>query len=105
MIESNPAMKVPTDMIGVVIRTTDQLIVGYLHASPKKRLKDQLNHNSERYSAITQARVYDPSRRQFLYEVKFLLLANEHIVTVTPQDALLPEPEPHWFLAPAPAAD
>src|SRR5262245_44448088 len=96
MIDSNPAMRVATDLIAVVIRTVDQLIVGHLHGMGKKRLKDQLNHNSERYTAVTQARVYDASGRQLLYEARFLFLAHEHIVTVTPQEAIAGG-QPPWF--------
>ena len=37
---------VPTETVAVAVRTSDQLLVGFLHARPQKRLKDELNGNS-----------------------------------------------------------
>jgi uncharacterized protein DUF6812 len=79
---------VPTERIEAVIRTGDQLIVGRLHAEPGKRLKDEMNHISTRFIAITDARVYDAAGLELLYEADFLLLANDHIVSVTPRQSV-----------------
>ena len=79
---------IPTERIEAVIRTSDQLIVGRLHAEPGKRLKDEMNHISTRFIAITEARVYDAAGLELLYQADFLLLANDHIVSVTPRESV-----------------
>jgi hypothetical protein len=81
-------LRVPTERIEAVIRTGDQLIVGRLHAEPGKRLKDEMNHISTRFIAITEARVYDAAGLDLLYQADFLLLANDHIVSVTPRQSV-----------------
>jgi hypothetical protein len=81
-------LRVPTDRIEALVRTGDQLIVGRLHAEPGKRLKDEMNHSSTRFIAITDARVYDAAGRELLYKADFLLVANSHIVSVTPRQSV-----------------
>jgi hypothetical protein len=81
-------LRVPTERIEAVIRTGDQLIVGRLHAEPGKRLKDEMNHSSAQFIAITDARVYDAAGLELLYKADFLLLANGHIVSVTPRQSV-----------------
>jgi uncharacterized protein DUF6812 len=93
-------LRVPTERIEAFIRMRDQIVMGRLHAEPGKRLKDEMNHTSTRFIAITDARVYDTSG-QLLYETAFLLLANEHIVSVTPRGSVTAG-QPPWF---EPAAD
>jgi hypothetical protein len=92
-------LRVPTERIEAVIRTGDQLIVGRLHAEPGKRLKDEMNHISTRFIAITEARVYDAAGLELLYEADFLLLANDHIVSVTPRQSVTGGRAP-WTEAP-----
>jgi hypothetical protein len=93
-------LHVPTERIEALVRTADQLIVGRLHAEPGKRLKDEMNHISTRFIAITEARVYDATGKELLYETEFLLIANDHIVTVTPQPSVTAG-RPPWFATPA----
>ena len=95
---------VPTQPTGVAVRTTDQLVIGLMHARPQKRLKDELNGNSDRYVAITAARVYDAAGSTLLYESAVVLLASDHIVSVTPLAAVR-HGEAGWaqILANAPA--
>jgi hypothetical protein len=81
-------LRVPTERIEALVRTTDQLIVGRLHAQPGKRLKDEMNTDSGRFIAITDARVYDAGGQQLLYETDFLLVANAHLVSVTPRQSV-----------------
>jgi hypothetical protein len=81
-------LRVPTERIEALIRTVDQLIVGRLHAQPGKRLKDEMNHESNRFIAVTDARVYDTSGQHLLYASSFLLLANDHIVSVAPRPSV-----------------
>ena len=79
---------VPTQTTAVAVRTLDQLIIGLLHARPQKRLKDELNGNSDRFVAVTAARVYDAAGTRMLYESAVVLLAGDHIVSVTPLAAV-----------------
>ena len=92
-------LRVPTERIEALIRTGDQLIVGRLHAEPGKRIKDEMNHNSTRFIAITDARVYDAAGLELLYKTDFLLLANDHIVSVTPRQSVTSGRAP-WTEAP-----
>ena len=94
MDDTNPGaprpLFVPTETAGVAVRTADQLIVGLLHAHPHKRLKDELNGTSDRYLALTEARVYDSGGNRLLYEASVVLMASTHIVSVTPLSAVRP---------------
>ena len=99
MDEAPRPLRVPTDRIEAIVQTGDQLIVGRLHAEPGKRLKDEMNHSSTRFIAITDARVYDASGRQLLYKTDFVLVANSHIVSVTPRQSVTSGQAP-WSEAP-----
>ena len=94
---------VPTETVAVAIRTADQLLVGFMHARPQKRLKDELNGNSDHFVAVTGARVYDGAGTRLLYESSVVLLDSASIVTVTPISAVSPR-EAAWaklLVAPA----
>ena len=79
---------VPTATTAVAIRTPDQLLVGFMHARPQKRLKDELNGNSDHFVAVTSARVYDGAGSRLLYESSVVLLDSGSIVSVTPISAV-----------------
>lgn len=79
---------VPTETTAVAIRTPDQLLVGFMHARPQKRLKDELNGNSDHFVAVTSARVYDGAGSRLLYESSVVLLDSGSIVSVTPVNAV-----------------
>jgi len=97
--EAQRPLRVPTERIEALIRAGDQLIVGRLHSEPGKRLKDEVNQTSTRFIAITDARVYDAASRELLYATDFLLLANGHIVSVTPRQSVTAGQAP-WSEAP-----
>jgi hypothetical protein len=80
---------VPTETMAVAVRTPDQLLVGFMHARPQKRLKDELNGNSDHFLALTSARVYDGAGSRLLYESSVVLL-DSAIVSVTPLSAVGP---------------
>jgi hypothetical protein len=94
--EAPRPLRVPTERIEALIRTHDELIVGRLHAQPGKRLKDEMNTDSARFIAITDARVYDAASHELLYEADFLLLANDHVVSVTPRQSVMAG-QPPWY--------
>lgn len=77
-------LHVATEAIPAAVRTEDQLLVGRVHVHPGKRLKDELNLNSDRYVAVTGVRVYDREGRRLLYESDCVLVARDHVVSVTP---------------------
>ena len=97
--EAPRPLRVPTDRIEALVRTSDQLIIGRLHAEPGKRLKDEMNHSSTRFIAITDARVYDAAGRELLYKTDFVLVANSHIVSVTPRQSVTAG-QPPWTEGP-----
>ena len=97
--EAPRPLRVPTDRIEALIRMVDQLIVGHIHSEPGKRLKDEMNHSSTRFIAITDARVYDAAGGELLYRTDFLLVANSHIVSVTPRQSVTSGQAP-WSEAP-----
>ena len=88
MPDSYRPLRVPTDRIAAAIRTDREVIVGRLHAEPGKRLKDEMNHISTRFIAVTEARVYDVGGQDLLSATDFLLIANDRIITVTPLDSI-----------------
>src|SRR5688572_30495761 len=94
---------VPTETVAVAIRTADQLLVGFMHARPQKRLKDELNGNSDHFVAVTGARVYDGAGTRLLYESSVVLLDSASIVTVTPISAVSPRESAWAKLLVAPA--
>ncbi len=87
---------VAKETIAAILRTPDQLIVGRLHARPQKRLKDEMNHFSDRFIAVTAARVFDASGTRLLYEASFLLVSNAHLVSVTPVSAVASFGDASW---------
>ena len=80
--------RVSKESIAVAMRTTEHLIIGQVHVRPDQRLKDELNNSLDRFVAITEARVYDPSGIKLLFESDFLLVASEHVIFVSPLDAV-----------------
>jgi len=97
--EGERPLRIPTDRIEAIVRTTAQVVIGRLHAEPGKRLKDEMNHTSTRFIAVTEARVYDFAGA-LLYETDFLLIANEQIVSITPAKSVTAG-QPPWFEPPA----
>jgi len=79
---------VPTETSPVAILTAHQLLIGFLHARPQKRLKDELNGNSDHFIALTTARVFDPTGTRLLYESSVVLLDSGSIISVTPLSAI-----------------
>ena len=80
MVESPRPLRVPTERI-------------------EELIKDEMNQTSTRFIAITDARVYDAVSRELLYTTDFLLVANGHILTVTPRQCVTIG-QPPWSEAP-----
>lgn len=80
--------RVSKESVTSVVRTTDHLIVGNIYIRPDQRLKDELNQDPDRFLAITDAHVYDTTGKKLLFESEFLLIAYDHIVLVSPREAI-----------------
>jgi hypothetical protein len=80
--------RVAKDSLAALIRTQDQVIVGFIYVRPERRIKDELNEDESRFLPITNARIYDAHSEKLLYESTFLLVAFDHIVMVSPLDAM-----------------
>lgn len=82
--------RIAKDTLPAFIRTNEQVIVGRIHTRPERRLKDELNDDTSRYLPVTDAQVYDASNEQLLYHSSLLLVAYQHILMISPLDALEP---------------
>jgi hypothetical protein len=80
--------RVAKDTLTAFVRTADQIIVGHVYVRPDKRLKDDLNEDTSRFLPVTDARVYDAATESLLYHSSFLLIAYNHIIMISPLDAL-----------------
>lgn len=80
--------RVAKDTLPALIRTGDQVIVGHVYVRPDKRIKDDLSEDTSRFLPVTDARVYDAASEALLYHSAFLLVAYQHIVMLSPLDAL-----------------
>lgn len=80
--------RVAKDTLPAMIRTADQVIVGHIYVRPEKRLKDDLSEDPSRFLPVTDARVYNAADEQLLYHSSFLLVAYQHIIMISPIDAL-----------------
>lgn len=81
--------RVAKDTLPALIRTADQVIVGHVYVRPDKRLKDDLSEDQSRFLPVTDARVYDAADEHLLYHSAFLLVAYQHIIMISPLDALV----------------
>lgn len=79
--------RVVKDTLNAFIRTTDQVIIGHIHVRPETRLKDDLNDDSSRFLAVTDARIYDATNETLLYHTGLLLVAYAHITMIGPLEA------------------
>ncbi len=80
--------RVAKDAMQALIRTVDQHVIGYLYVRPDKRLKDEINEDTSRFLPVTDAKVYNATTDDFVYRTSFLLVAFEHILSITPVEAI-----------------
>ncbi len=80
--------RVTKESVATVIRTTEHMIVGMVHVRPDQRLKDELNNAHDRFIAVTDARVYNASGNELLLESSFLLVEDNHVIFITPLEAI-----------------
>ena len=80
--------RINKESVATAIRTTEHMIVGQVHVHPDKRLKDELNNPSDRFIAVTDARVHNANGSELLFESNFLLVDAAHVIFVTPLEAV-----------------
>lgn len=92
--------RVAKDTLPAFIRTPDHVIIGHVYVRPDRRLKDELNEDSSRFLPVTDAQVYDAITENLLYHSGFLLIAYQHIVMISPLDALADVRSTPWQIEP-----
>jgi hypothetical protein len=80
--------RVTKESVATAIRTTEHMIVGMVHVRPDQRLKDELNNVHDRFIAVTDAHVYNASGSELLLESSFLLVDGNHVIFITPLEAI-----------------
>lgn len=74
------------DRIKVTIATTMYRIEGEMHVLSGSRLTDALNSKSKDFLAITDAKVYDITGNQLLFEPSYMAVGRESITIVFPME-------------------
>lgn len=88
--------RISKESVDAMVRTTDHFIVGNVYVRPDQRLKDELNSDHGRFVAITNARVYDALGERLLFATNFLLVTYEHVILISPVDAVTEAPHAAW---------
>jgi Family of unknown function (DUF6812) len=91
--------RVAKDTLPAFIRTADQVIIGHVYVRPEKRLKDDLSEDPSRFLPVTDARVYNAADEKLLYHSSLLLVAYQHIIMISPVDALADIRPVPWQMA------
>ena len=68
------------------IQTVTQRIAGDIHIREWQRVKDYLDNATERFLAVTNAKVYN-FKGEVLHQFDFLAVNLEHVVWIHPEDA------------------
>ena len=71
--------------VPAVIQTVTQRICGNIHVREWERVKDMLDNATERYIAVTDAKVFN-FKGEVIHECPFMAISMEHIVWINPQD-------------------
>ncbi len=71
---------VSKEQVSAIIGTSGEKIEGMIHKIPQNRLLDMLNHDSEPFIPISQARVYCKTTGKLMFETDFIAVNKSHIV-------------------------
>jgi len=74
---------VSKDVVRATVQTLTVQLVGDVHVTPDKRLKDELNRG-EQFIAITDVTVYNTTGKE-IYKSDFLAVNKNQIVWVNPE--------------------
>jgi hypothetical protein len=78
---------IPKTPIPVSIQTSSHRIHGYIHVSPDRRIKDELDL-PEKFIAVTDAVIYLPDG-QVLFQTKFLAVQRAEIIWIMPDGEIV----------------
>jgi hypothetical protein len=92
--------RIAKDALYAMVRTLDERVVGYIYVRPDRRLKDEMNEDHSRFLPITDARVYRVSDDTMIYHAGFTLIAYDHIISVTPIEAVADGHDQSWAVMP-----
>lgn len=88
--------RISKESVVSVIRTIEHIVVGHVYVRPEHRLKDELNSEAGRFLAVTNAQVYDNQGTNLLFESSFLLLSYDHVIMISPLEAVSNAGEALW---------
>ena len=74
---------VKKEKIITTIRTSSERIGGAVFTLPNTRLLDLLNNQSHQFIPVSEAKVFDEDSGKLLYEVPFMAVNTNHILTMT----------------------
>ncbi len=74
---------VKKEKIVTTIRTSSERIEGAVFTLPNTRLLDLLNNQSHQFIPVSEAKVFDEDSGKLLYEVPFMAVNTNHILTMT----------------------
>lgn len=97
--------RIAKNSVAAFVRTLDQVVVGYVHIRPDRRLKDDLSDDPSRFLPVTNAQVYDTTGKTLLFESSFLLIAYHHIIMISPLEAMDAGQRAAWQLVDAEPED
>jgi len=74
---------VKKEKIITTIRTSNERIEGAVFTLPNTRLLDLLNNQSHQFIPVSEAKVFSEDTGKLLYEVDFMAVNTNHILTMT----------------------
>ena len=86
MVMQGRGLKVPRDLMDVVIYTHNHRVEGRIHYPPGGRLTDVMNFRVETmFMAVTHAQIYTVSGEDRLHNVEFLDINRNQITMIFPK--------------------
>lgn len=79
---------VKKEKIITTIRTSSERIEGAVFTLPNTRLLDLLNNQSNKFIPVSEAKVFNEDTGKLLYEVDFMAVNTNHILTMTEVDTI-----------------
>lgn len=73
---------VKKEKIDAIIRTPSENIQGTIFKIPHTRLLDMLNHESEGFIPVSDAKVFNVNTGKLMFEAEFLAVNKNHVVVI-----------------------
>jgi hypothetical protein len=71
---------VSKEQVSAIIGASGEKIEGLIHKLPQNRLLDMLNHDSEPFIPVSEAKVYCKTMGKPLFETDFMAINKPHVV-------------------------